>query len=105
MNLPSCQIFSVLGMGIGSLRVQKISKNGYVGRLEQGRHGVNQSWMLCVEVGCSKLDGRVCASQNLKALTQSAQRKAEDTEKDEPPRRRGRSERQRKKAPRMNADE
>src|SRR5271154_524977 len=58
MNLPSCQILSVLGIGIGSLRVQKISKNGYWGRVEQGRGGVNPWWGGCVVVGCSNLDGR-----------------------------------------------
>jgi hypothetical protein len=55
--LPSCQIFSVFGMGIGWLRVQKISKNGYEARVEHGWRGVNPSRGGCAEAGCSNLDG------------------------------------------------
>jgi hypothetical protein len=107
MNLPSCQIFSVFGMGIGWLRMQKISKSGYVGRVEQGWRGVNRSRVRCVEVGCSNLDGR----EEIKTLTQSSQRKTEDTPFDPALRdlRMNRAvarfrEMRRKKTPQMNAD-
>jgi hypothetical protein len=64
MNLPSCQIFSVFGMGIGWLRARKIFKNGYDGRVEQGERGVNLSGGDCAELGCSKLDGEKVRGSN-----------------------------------------
>ena len=57
-ELPVVPDLFCFGDGHWWLRVQKISKNGYVGRVEQGGRGVNRWRGLCVFVGCSKLDGR-----------------------------------------------